>query len=307
MDKRPSNCDPLAWARLLRLSNAPSAVADVLMGMAVATGGILPAPSVCVALVLASLSIYLAGMALNDAIDAPRDAAERPERPIPSGRVSRRGAYTAAACLMFLGIAAAAYAAVRLEAWSILWIVVALIAAVIGYDGPYKKTVLGPPLMGACRGLNVLLGMSPALTWGAAQAIAPGVALYVAGITWVASQEAGAARRGVLAWGALVSLSGLVWLAVAPWRLESGLWPKSSVEGWWLLWGVVFLMIGRHYAAALLTSKPLVVRRAVGGALQGIVLVDAVLAAGYVGPYWGMAVLVLLPLTMLASRWLPPT
>ena len=33
---------------------------------------------------------YLGGMYLNDAFDAEIDAAERPERPIPSGQVSAR-------------------------------------------------------------------------------------------------------------------------------------------------------------------------------------------------------------------------
>ena len=33
--------------------------------------------------------LYAAGMVLNDAFDAELDARERPERPIPSGRISR--------------------------------------------------------------------------------------------------------------------------------------------------------------------------------------------------------------------------
>ncbi len=42
------------------------------------------------ALTGASVCIYWAGMALNDYADRHLDAIERPERPIPSGRISLR-------------------------------------------------------------------------------------------------------------------------------------------------------------------------------------------------------------------------
>ncbi len=38
----------------------------------------------------------------------------------------------------------------------------ALVACVLGYNAGLKRTVLGPEVMGACRGLNLLLGMSQA-------------------------------------------------------------------------------------------------------------------------------------------------
>lgn len=297
----------LTWARLLRLSNAPTAVADVLMGLAVSTGGALPSPLVCVLLLACSMLIYHAGMALNDAIDAQQDAAERPERPIPSGAIRQASAFRVATVMMCLGVIAAALAGWLLGAWAPVVIAPILVLTVIAYDGPGKRTPFAPLLMGACRGLNVMLGMSAAFTWGSAQLIAPGVLLYVSGLTWIASQEAASTKRGVLAWGALVSLSGIAWLAAAPWNARFGPWPATAPGAWWLLWGVVLLMIGRHYVAALVWPRPLVVRKAVGGAIQGIVVIDAALAAGYTGPFWGCAVLAMLPLTMLATRWLPQT
>src|SRR5262245_63491269 len=44
---------------------------------------------VCSSDLAAGSLFYSGGMALNDAFDAEIDARERPERPIPSGRVSR--------------------------------------------------------------------------------------------------------------------------------------------------------------------------------------------------------------------------
>lgn len=297
----------LAWLRLLRLSNAPTALADILMGLAVATGGALPSPAVCLAIGIASLLIYHGGMVLNDANDAPDDALERPERPIPSGVINRAAGYRMVIALFLLGVVAAGIAVMLSSRIAPLAIASALILLVVGYNSPLKKSFLGPLLMGACRGLNVLLGMSPALTWGAATAVAPGVLLYVAGVTWMATQEGNSTRRGPILWGAVVSIAGIAWLAMAPWVLTAGLWPQSSPAAWWLLWGVVALMIGRHFVTALLWPKPGTVRRAVGGAIQGIILIDAALAAAYVGPYWGMTVLLMLPLTLLAARFLPQT
>ena len=44
-------------------------------------------------LLLSSAGLYLGGMVLNDVFDARLDAVERPERPIPSGRVSIRSVW----------------------------------------------------------------------------------------------------------------------------------------------------------------------------------------------------------------------
>ena len=71
---------------LVRLPNVFTAPADVVMGMAVSGAPLSPANAL---LLLASASAYAGGMALNDAFDAPLDAVERPERPIPSGRLAR--------------------------------------------------------------------------------------------------------------------------------------------------------------------------------------------------------------------------
>ena len=79
----------LAYLQLLRLPNVFTALADVGMGFlvthpqwAVGDGWRLGA------LLAASSSLYLAGMVLNDAFDREIDALERPERPLPSGRIA---------------------------------------------------------------------------------------------------------------------------------------------------------------------------------------------------------------------------
>ena len=57
---------------------------------------------------LASVFLYSGGMALNDYADRDLDAVERPERPIPSGRVPARRALGIATTLMAVGVGLAA-------------------------------------------------------------------------------------------------------------------------------------------------------------------------------------------------------
>jgi len=86
---------------LVRLPNVFTAPSDVAMGMAVSGVALTSSHA---ALLLASACAYAGGMALNDACDAPLDAHERPERPIPSGRISRASAFGVAAVLSLFGV-----------------------------------------------------------------------------------------------------------------------------------------------------------------------------------------------------------
>ncbi|HVR20889.1 MAG TPA: UbiA family prenyltransferase, partial [Polyangiaceae bacterium] len=72
---------------LARISNLPTVWSNVLAGAVLGTTEV-RASSVVVVGVAASL-LYSGGMFLNDAFDAGVDARERPERPIPSGRIGK--------------------------------------------------------------------------------------------------------------------------------------------------------------------------------------------------------------------------
>ena len=100
----------LAWLQLLRLPTVFTAMADILCGFLVgAASSGAGEPNWCVlpCLLLSSAGLYLGGMVLNDVFDARLDAVERPERPIPSGRVSIRSAATAGGLLLVIGLVAA--------------------------------------------------------------------------------------------------------------------------------------------------------------------------------------------------------
>ncbi len=300
-----------AYAQLLRVSNVLTAVADVWMGLIVARGTLAPAAT-CVWLSLGSVCLYLGGMALNDVFDAGLDAHERPERPIPSGRVSKQNASLIAWCLLGTGLVCVTWVA-NLEGSPLPALVaLTLVGLVVLYNAWLKKTPLGPISMAACRVGNVALGMSVGtgglLTGGGpgefpAQFayIAPGVLVYIAGLTYFARTEATHSSRVTLGAASLIMLAGLAVFAAGPTWLEIGPPLVVARNGWVLLWLVVGMLVARRLVAALLRPGPAQVQAAVGNALQSIITIDAGLAWGYSEPQWGLAVLALLPPTMLLA------
>nr|WP_258341450.1 UbiA family prenyltransferase [Saccharopolyspora gregorii] len=168
---------------LIALTRAPAALTalgDTAVGAAAAGR---PLRGRRALLPVSSVALYWAGMALNDWADRELDAAERPERPIPSGRLGAGAALGIAAVLAGSGAAAAAVVG-SAEAG----LVAALAAAVVGYDVVFKTGPAGPVAMAACRGLDVLLGA------GGARAAWPAAALLAAHTCSVTALSRGEVR-----------------------------------------------------------------------------------------------------------------
>ncbi|MEU4365199.1 SCO3242 family prenyltransferase [Promicromonospora sp. NPDC023987] len=195
-------------AELVRAPAALSVVGDSLAGLAAARAGTpTPLRGRHALLPVASACLYLGGMALNDYADRHLDAVERPERPIPSGRVTPRGALAVGAALTAGGVAAAGLAGGRRA----LAIALPLAACVWTYDLVAKDHPTGPVVMAACRGLDVLLGASPGHLPSALPAAA-GLAAHTLGVTVLSrgevhgttTQVAGGVAAGTVA-GALAA------------------------------------------------------------------------------------------------------
>ncbi|MFG6477293.1 SCO3242 family prenyltransferase [Microbacterium sp. P06] len=168
---------------LLDLVRAPAAltvIGDTLVGRTNARGRV---DLSAVPLSASSVCLYAAGMALNDYADAELDAVERPERPIPSGRVSSDTALKVGAGLTAAGVGLA-FTAGRSSGW----ISLALAASVWTYDLVAKPTRFGPLVMAACRGLDVMMGAAGP---GWRRAIVPAlvVAAHTASLTLIARGE----------------------------------------------------------------------------------------------------------------------
>ena len=133
---RPSRLLP--YAQLLRIPNVFTAMADIFLGYLLTHDGL--DPGLAFGLLLAASScLYLAGMVFNDVFDREIDALERPKRPIPSGRVSLRGAMTLGTVLVAGGLALAAVAGINS-----LIVACLLTSAIFLYDGLLKSTIVGP-------------------------------------------------------------------------------------------------------------------------------------------------------------------
>ncbi|WP_422755067.1 SCO3242 family prenyltransferase [Micromonospora sp. WMMD708] len=189
-------------AELVRAPAALSVPGDLVAGAAAA--GVLGPRTA--GLAGASVLLYWAGMAANDWADRELDAEERPERPIPSGRITPAAAAGVAAGLTAAGLGLAAAVGGRRAAA----VALPLAATIWGYDLAAKHTAAGPAVMAACRGLDVLLGASPGRPVRALPA-----ALTVAAHTWtvtalsrreVTGTDAALPRR-TLAGTALIALA----------------------------------------------------------------------------------------------------
>lgn len=254
---------------LVRPPNLVTAAADVAAGLAIAgSGGLAAAP----VLVLASMALYAGGVALNDVCDAPLDARERPERPIPSGRVSRRSATTLALGLLTSGVALASLAG---PAPGAVALAIALMAAL--YDARAKHEAWGPVAMGLCRGLNLLLGLSAVPAQLVGWPVALVLVAYIAGVTLISRGEVhGGTRRAGATSLVLVALAGAGLVAMAP-----------TFQGRVALLPFLVLLAVRVLPSswrAFAEPCALNVRDAVRQGLLSLVVLDAAIVAAYAGP-----------------------
>jgi hypothetical protein len=149
------------WGQLVRLPNVFTLFSDCLAAAVVAVGSVWPL-SAMVPVVLASLCAYWAGMILNDVVDLEEDRQARPHRPLASGRISPVIAGHVATGMLLVG-PIFILVAMTLHTSQPLWMGAAFLTAVLlslavrSYDSPIKRTLLGPPLMGVCRMLNILM------------------------------------------------------------------------------------------------------------------------------------------------------
>jgi 4-hydroxybenzoate polyprenyltransferase len=302
----------LTFAQLVRLPNVPSAVADIALGaLAVHAlpGRWLPFLALC----LASASLYMSGMVFNDYFDADEDKRERPNRPIPSGRVTLRQAALLGTVLMLAGVGFAALASVILSAqgglypWIPVWVAVALVVAIFAYDAWLKQTDVGPVSMGLCRFLNVFLGLSVAGEEITRQQIllALVVGLYIVGVTWLAKTEARTSNRVALQGAAGILLASLLLALPLPVAvpLKPGETPPAGIASplFPFLLVAFGLFLGLAIWEAIQNPEPSSVQAAVKRCLMGLIVFDAILATAVAGTL-GLGILVLMVPSVILNR-----
>jgi 4-hydroxybenzoate polyprenyltransferase len=227
----------------------------------------------------AALLIYAHGLIGNDLFDQTEDRRDRPDRPIPSGRVRPR-----TAALLCLLTAAAGIALSGFNGRAGVATAAMLTATVLLYNGVLKRIpVLGPLFMGACRALSLLTGAVAAGwrgEWSAPLLAAAGMlGLYVAAVTEIARNETRATEPGFRRWlPALVLAAGFGAAGWAARRAGIGTWPIAFALGAPLAVGAG--LIGHRLAGRPAPGR---VQEAVGGWLRSLLFIQVCLA----GIGWG--------------------
>jgi 4-hydroxybenzoate polyprenyltransferase len=240
-------------------------------------------------------------MALNDYADRTLDRTERPERPIPSGRVRPGQALALAACLTGAGLALAAAAGGR----PALRVAAPLAATVWTYDLAAKNTPAGPAVMATARTLDVLLGAGR--DWRPATVPALAIGLHTTGVTLLSRGEVHGTRRATpraaLATTTAAALTTAWPQGSAP-APAGGLLPAASAAASAAAYAAT---VGRAQLAAARTPDAPTVRHATGTGIRGIIPLQAGLLARANAPALAAALLSLGPLARLASKVVSPT
>jgi heme O synthase-like polyprenyltransferase len=307
-----------AYFQLMRPANLLTAAADVLAGAALAfavtpTAAVRPDLLPCITpstfpanlwlLLVSTVCLYGGGVVLNDVFDADLDATERPERPIPSGRISLAQASWLGTLLLAVGVVAG------FTFWALSgWLALLIAGLAVFYDRFGKHhSWFGPLNMGLCRGVNLVLGISAAgastlgtlsvqMLWP--MGLVPVV--YIAAVTMVSRGEVHGSGRAVL-WAAMG-----MFLTVSGWQLYNA-----------TLLGTLPLAAGFIVLHLFLVLRPLVVAiqnpigpnigKAVKAGVLSLIVMDAAWAA--LSGHWGLAlgILALLPLSIPVARYFAVT
>ena len=292
-----------------RTSNLPTVWSNVLLGALVSyfSKGIPVQIDQWIPLLTALFTgtcLYTAGCFYNDYYDHDWDAKHKPERAIPSGRLSPPLLYFLIHLLLISSMAGALSIGI-----SALFTTVFISAAILVYTRIHKKTVLGVLPMGLCRAGLYILGFASVhdatvsdiasvgyiieiILLGKLTPVfipALGLASYIAGLTLIARSEATNALPKWAKW------FGYTLLAIPFFtHLESP------------LYGIILatLLVFLH-----LTLKEKGVGSFVSNALSGICLVDLMLALAITEAklLYGMVFLTLYFLARLLQRIAPAT
>ncbi|MCY2924298.1 MAG: hypothetical protein NT031_02485, partial [Planctomycetota bacterium] len=183
-----------------------------------------------------------------------------------------------------------------------LAVAAALAACVWGYDARLKRVrILGPVVMGACRGLSLLLGAvccAPDAV-GDPRILAPAGALtaYIAAVTFIAANETRATPLRGLRWApAATMLLLIVALQLPACGALLSLPAFGQDELAVVTIALLILAAGSTFSAAERLSgcpAPVTVQRTIGHLIRTLLLVHAAVAGLMAFPYWLIAVALL--------------
>lgn len=290
-----------AYLQLLRPANIVTAVSDIMAGFAISGYALYlfePGKSMQALvplgwLILSTIGLYGGGVVFNDVFDAELDKTERPERPVPRGDASLRGAILLGSIFFSIGILFAFFVN---TVSGIIALLITLLALLYDKFSKHHR-IAGPLNMGMCRGLNLLLGLSvlPFMIrdlWF----VATIPLIYISAITMISRGEVhGGSKKNILK--ALLLFITVIVLIQALNYL-----PYYNLEHASVFLLLFTLIIVFFIMKALRQPAPENIRKAVGAGIISLIIMNAAISAGFAGLMYGFAVLLLLPVSLVLAK-----
>lgn len=279
-----------------RVSNLPTAWTNTAAGMLLS--GAAMSDWRFPVLLLAMTSAYTGGMFLNDAFDAEIDAQQRPERPIPAGKVSKKSVFLAGFIMLALSVLLVASCALSENGggWKAVVAAIALCASITLYNSWHKGNTWGPVIMGSCR-LLVYITAGLCFTRNPDDLLYVGASIslcYLIGLTYTAKQESLGEVRNL--WPLLFLLSPVVF----------GLYGLS--ENILVLLPLALLLVWLAVVMRFLRRRsPGDIPRAVVSMIAGISLMDAVFIATTGSLAWVLFCVAGFMSTLVLQKWVSGT
>lgn len=285
------------YLALIRLPNVLTVLTNILAGYFSLTSPA-DASAIQMSMLMASSSLlYVSGIVFNDYFDLEVDRKERPGRPLPSGKVSKRNALALAIVTLV-----AANAIASLVSVASVMISAALSAVIIAYNYKAKRGMSGPAMMALARFLNVFLGASPMLLvvaeipWTTVYA-ATTMFAYVYAITILSRKEAGVHksadyRRSVIVAFSLIAavLSAASAFALYQRNLEMAV-------------GIALLSVVTYFSLRQALSGAPGMQGAVRNLVLSIIILDSIFITAFAGLAYGLASLAIIaPSVALATK-----
>lgn len=292
-----------AMLLIMRPANIITAIADVIAGVAIVgylTSEVIDQHHIIqiVLLSIATAGLYGGGIVFNDIFDLEQDKINRPERVIPSGKLSLKQA-------TYLGIMLFALAIISAFCVSAFsgYVAIAIMTSALLYDKYGKHHgFLGPINMGLCRGLNLILGMS-VVSGLEPKYYAIGVLpiIFISAITLTAQKETKGKNKLAIGFAMLLDAS-----------IVLGFWIISQHFDFSFKSAFIFLLFwyGVNLVAktnAIIKNTPKHIMKAVKIGVLSLIPLNASYVAGFSSPFIAILVLCLLPISLFLSKKFPVT
>lgn len=250
-------------------------------------------------LTITSILLYVVGIIINDYRDLELDRKERPDRPLPSGKISRRSALAIAFIATILAIILATFVGI-----SSLLLAVILLITIVAYDCWLKNNILGYFTIALARVFNVVLGCSPGITilitnqndLARISVILVSTFLYVTAISYMSRIEVEPSPKKSNFQISVVLLSLVP--AILTYFTLMGFFKWDLFLSLVIFVGMLVKSLVRKYGS----SNPKVIRKIVRNLVLSIIILDSAFMSGTLGFAYGLSLLVLLIPAVIISR-----